>query len=239
MHIDQRTIELVLEDWQTAPVSERLRAGLRLVETLTRHPQDLDAAMIGELRAAGVDNAAIEHAANVAFHFNFINRLADAFDFPALEDDQRRRLAKMLDRAGRFVGGSPPEPSWARGADGLLRPVEVDVGREHALSAAGVMDAELRREVEAYAASWFGGVRVKTDAGAELVEPLRVYVEKLARWAYKIIDEDVDALKDAGFSEEAIFELTFAGAMGASVAALECLFEVLYGEGGGELREAS
>lgn len=215
-----------MDDWRTAPVTDRVRAALRLIEALTRHPQDIDAAMIAELRAAGLDDEQLEDAANVTFHFNFINRLADAFDFPLLDDEQRRRLARILDRAGKLAGGRRPLPSHVRGADGLVRPVEVDDGRAHVLSCAGVTDPALRRAVEARAASWFGGQRADSDG---LPEPVGAYIDKLARWAYKIIDEDVEALTQAGYSEEAIFELTFTGAMGASVAALERLFGLLYG----------
>ena len=213
-----------------APVSERVRAGLRLVETLTKHPRDLDEAMLAQLRGAGLDDEAIEDAANVAFHFNFINRLADAFDFPLLDEEQQIKLARVLNRAGKIVGASRPDPSHARGADGQLRPVEVERGRAHALSCEGVTEPALRRAVEAHAASFFGARRGDHDDVQDLVPgPLRGYVEKLARWAYKIIDEDIEALKQAGYEEEAIYELTFVGAMGASVPALERLFGLLYG----------
>ncbi|MCA9716554.1 MAG: hypothetical protein KC468_17925 [Myxococcales bacterium] len=217
----------MLADWTTAPVTPRQRAGLRLVELLTTRPRELDAATIAELRAAGLDDAALDDAANVTFHFNFINRLADAFDFPRLDADQRRRLARMLDRASRVAAGARPQPSYARGEDGLLRPAEVELGRAHALSCAGGTAPALRRAAEAHAARVFGATRsAEEDA---LPEPARGYVEKLARWAYRIIDEDIDALKAAGYDEEQIFELTFAGALGASVVALERLFAVLHG----------
>lgn len=225
MHIDQATIDAVLADWTTAEVSPRLRAGLKLVEALTTHPQDIDAGFMTELEQAGLGAEELEAAANVAFHFNFINRLADAFDFPLLNDKQRRRLAKMLDRASRAAVARRPEPSHSRGADQVLRPVEVELGRAHALTTPGVTEPALREAVEAYAASWFGGQRTLE---AELPTPLRSYVETVARWAYRVTDEDVEALIEAGYSEQAIFELTFAAAIGASVPALERLFSLMY-----------
>jgi alkylhydroperoxidase family enzyme len=229
LHIDSSIIDAVLADWTTADLDARLRGGLSLCEALTKHPQDIDADLLAGLEAAGLEREAIEDAANVTFHFNFINRLADAFDFPLLEEGPRRKLAKMLDRAGKVLGAKRPEPSWSRGRDGVLLPVEVQVGRERALYGEGVSPAELRQAVEAHAAGCFGALRSGTG---EVPEPLRGYVDKVARWAYKVIDEDVDELKQAGYENEAIFELSFCAAMGASVAGLERLYAVLFGESG-------
>ena len=43
-------------------------------------------------------------------------------------------------------------------------------------------------------------------------EPLASYAAKIAEHPYRITDEDIDALKAAGYSEDAIFELTLAAA---------------------------
>jgi alkylhydroperoxidase family enzyme len=45
-------------------------------------------------------------------------------------------------------------------------------------------------------------------------------VEKVARHAYKVTDADVDGLREAGYSEDAIFEVTLAAALGAAHARL-------------------
>ncbi len=55
----------------------------------------------------------------------------------------------------------------------------------------------------------------------ELPAELRPYVEKVAAHAWRVTDEDVDALKRAGHSEDAIFELTAAATMGAAIMRLE------------------
>jgi alkylhydroperoxidase family enzyme len=232
LNIDQATIDAVLADWTAAEIGERLRAGLRLVEAMTKHPQDIDIAFVAALRDDGLDDRAIEDAASVAFQFNLINRLSDAFDFPLLDDEQRRKLAKALDRASRVAGRRRPSPSHARGADGLLRPVELELSRERGLSTPGLTDPALRRAVEARAASWFGGRREQAaEDSALLSEPLGAYVDKVARWAYKVIDEDIDGLREAGYADEAIFELSFAAAMGAAIPAVEQVFAALYGDG--------
>lgn len=55
----------------------------------------------------------------------------------------------------------------------------------------------------------------------ELPAELRPYVEKVAKHAYRVTDEDVEALKRAGYSEDAIFEVTAAAALGAAILRLE------------------
>lgn len=228
MHIDRGTIDAVFEDWTTAPVSERVRAGLSLAELLTRRPQELDRAFLKGLEAQGLDRPAIEDVANVTFHFNFINRLADAFDFPRADEEQQRRLARLLDFAARIRVGAPPDPASRRGDDGVLRPTEVEWGRRTMLTQPAASDPALRRTVEARAARWFGGER-HVEGIDELPEPLAAHVDKVARWAYKVIDEDMDALRQAGFDDPRIFELTMAAALGASLPALERLFALLEG----------
>jgi hypothetical protein len=52
-------------------------------------------------------------------------------------------------------------------------------------------------------------------------EPLRAYVEKVRRHAYKVTDEDVAALHASGFGEDQIYEATLAAAFGAARKRLE------------------
>lgn len=59
--------------------------------------------------------------------------------------------------------------------------------------------------------------RTDREAPAELAS----YLEKVRLHAYKVTDADVQQLKDAGFSEDEIFEETVAAAVGAGLARLE------------------
>ena len=59
---------------------------------------------------------------------------------------------------------------------------------------------------------------------------LKAYVDKVARHAYRVTDEDVAALKRAGHSEDKIFELTVAAAVGAALHRLERGMAALRGE---------
>jgi alkylhydroperoxidase family enzyme len=66
-----------LDDYRTAPIDEKLRAMLRLLETFTLHPEQLSARDIGPVLATGVTREAVRDAFYVAFLFNTHDRLAD------------------------------------------------------------------------------------------------------------------------------------------------------------------
>jgi alkylhydroperoxidase family enzyme len=74
---------------------------------------------------------------------------------------------------------------------------------------------ELRRAALARAAALGGG---SLPSPATLPAALAAWVERVARSAWKITDEDVAALRAAGFDEDAIFETTIAAATGAAIA---------------------
>ena len=65
-------------------------------------------------------------------------------------------------------------------------------------------------------------------------EAVGAYVEKVAHRAVDVTDADVDALRAAGYSEDAIFELTVATAMGAGMRRLRAGMAALKGERAGE-----
>lgn len=216
----------MLEDWKTADVPERTRAALRLLECMTVRPLELDASFVQGLVRDGLDEAAIREAANVGFHYNLINRVADAFDFKVPGPKEKQRLAALLNLAGKVIKGSEHATVWVRSGDGRIRPTEVERGRERMLSADGETSPELRRAVEAFVTAQWGVTR----PGAPEVPPELVgYLKKLARGAYKLVDEDVSALREAGYSTDALYELTMVGATGAALVGLEQLFGALYG----------
>lgn len=57
------------------------------------------------------------------------------------------------------------------------------------------------------------------------------FVDRVAKDAPDIADADVDAVKAAGFDEEAVFEAIVAAALGASLARLEAVDALLVGRG--------
>lgn len=56
-------------------------------------------------------------------------------------------------------------------------------------------------------------VRAAAASGSAVPAEAKNYVEKIRRHAYKVTDEDVAALRAAGWTEDEIFELTVATAM--------------------------
>jgi alkylhydroperoxidase family enzyme len=56
---------------------------------------------------------------------------------------------------------------------------------------------------------------------------MAVYLEKVRDRAYAIVDEDIEALRESGFSEEAIFEQTVAVAIVEGLRRLDRANEVI------------
>jgi alkylhydroperoxidase family enzyme len=78
----------------------------------------------------------------------------------------------------------------------------------------------LRRAAAEHAAR-AGGGSVEGAHGEPLPGALAPYVDKVARHAWKVTDEDVAELRSAGFDEDAIYEVTVAAAVGASLARMQ------------------
>jgi alkylhydroperoxidase family enzyme len=89
----------------------------------------------------------------------------------------------------------------------------------------GQTPSELRRAVLARA-SRLAGAR----SGAPAPPPFGGYVDKVVQHAYKVTDADVAALKSAGSTEDAVFEVTAAAALGAALGRLERGMAALRGE---------
>lgn len=82
----------------------------------------------------------------------------------------------------------------------------------------GVTEPGVRQAAAARAAA-IGGHQL--GEGGALPDGLAAYVETVARHAYRVTDEQVAALLAAGYSEDAVFEVTVSAALGAGLARLE------------------
>jgi|tagenome__1003787_1003787.scaffolds.fasta_scaffold20693868_3 alkylhydroperoxidase family enzyme len=105
----------------------------------------------------------------------------------------------------------------------------VENQRRAVLESQGVTERPLRRAVAARAAA-LGGGPVSEEASAEIPETLRAYVDSIALHAYRITDEDLEALRRSGRSEDEIFEVSVAAAVGAGLARLKRGLAALKGE---------
>lgn len=89
----------------------------------------------------------------------------------------------------------------------LLREVE-----EGVLEGEGMLNRRLRRLA-------FNGSDVPDDVAS--------YVDKVRRNAYKVVDRDVERMHAAGYSDDQIFELTIATALGEGHRRLEVALSTL------------
>lgn len=186
----------------------------------------MNAALVREVQAAGVDDTALGGAVSVGFQYNFVNRVADAFDFERPKGEALVKLAHALNMGSRVLKGAPSRVPFIVGADGVKRPEEVEAGRVRIVSAPGLTSPDLRRAVDAFVAGRWGVTRADAGAVPQVLEP---YLSKLATAAYTITDDDVAALRAAGFVDEAIYELTMVGSMSAALIGVEAVCEARWG----------
>jgi alkylhydroperoxidase family enzyme len=59
-------------------------------------------------------------------------------------------------------------------------------------------------------------IRQAAAAGTHVPEAASGYIDKVRRHAYRVTDQDIASLRDAGYSEDQIFEMTVAAAYGAA-----------------------
>lgn len=100
-------VRVVLEDYRTAPIPERLRAMLAFLEKLNGDPGSVGPEDLVPLRAQGLSDAAIAEAAYVAFMFNIMDRLADTFDFAMPSEKDRQTTVLMLSKVGYVLASLP------------------------------------------------------------------------------------------------------------------------------------
>jgi uncharacterized peroxidase-related enzyme len=99
VHTEVARLESVGEvDVDTSAVRPELAATARFLERLTRTPDDITAADIAPLRAAGVPDTAIVDALHVNVVFNLVNRLANAFEWTWESESHVLVGAKALKR---------------------------------------------------------------------------------------------------------------------------------------------
>jgi alkylhydroperoxidase family enzyme len=99
-------VQAVIDDWRTAPVSDKVRSVLGFLEKLTLTPETVGPADMEPMRQVGVTDQEIEDAIAICFLFNVITRLADAFDFEIVTENINTG-AKMLYQRGYGVSSIP------------------------------------------------------------------------------------------------------------------------------------
>lgn len=117
------------------------------------------------------------------------------------------------------------------------RAARVRTLREALLQGPGETPAALRAAIAARAASLGGRAANVAEANdvAAASPALAAYVDKVALHAYRVVDRDVAALREAGHGEEAIFEITLSAALGAGLGRLERGLAALRGQAAADL----
>jgi hypothetical protein len=122
-----------------------------------------------------------------------------------------------------ILGSTPRE-------DGMGRYDELAKNQRRAvLDSQGVTEPSLRRAVAARAAALGGGPSAPAEITEQIPESLRAYVDSIALHAYEITDEDIAALRRT-WSEDEVFEVSVAAAVGAGLARLERGLAILQGD---------
>jgi alkylhydroperoxidase family enzyme len=88
--------------------------------------------------------------------------------------------------------------------------------RKAVLEGPGTTSPEERTRIAAWCSDPDQG-----PASDHLPEPLAALLTKVTRYAYKVTDEDVQAVLAAGYSEDAVFEAILSAALGAATARYE------------------
>ena len=176
------------------PASARppLSAVREFLDTISRTPDRADPAGVADL-----PEQALVEALRVNLVWNIVNRLANAFGF-TLREGQLHSGTRSLHRFGyRFPGflladGEKPDDS-----DDVV--------------------ANLRHSVLNRPAVTDPGLRTAAAAGDPLPEPWQAYAAAVRDASYTITDSDIDKLLAAGPTEDQVFEVTVAAAVGAAL----------------------
>lgn len=81
----------------------------------------------------------------------------------------------------------------------------------------GAIPTEVRRLIADHALALSLGQGQRSELPADL----EGYVREVTMRPYQVGDAEISALKEAGYSEDAIFELTISAALGAALARLD------------------
>ncbi|NIH83667.1 hypothetical protein [Amycolatopsis granulosa] len=164
----------------------------------------LDGTHTGEAERPALPEHAVREALHVDLVWNVVNRLANAFGF-TLRGDQLHRGTRALHRFGyRFPGF-------------LL------AGGDH--TDQGDPVANLRHAVFEAPAVTPPSLRLAAGTGAAVPEPWRAYTTLVREASDRITGADIARLPG---SEDEIFEVTVAAAVGAALAAFDTGLRVLH-----------
>jgi hypothetical protein len=86
------------------------------------------------------------------------------------------------------------------------------------LTSPAATNTTTREAIENFSAAQTDRIHVSIG---EIPPILQTYLEKVVRHAYKVTDEDIQSLSQAGYVEDMILEITISAALGAGMGRLE------------------
>jgi alkylhydroperoxidase family enzyme len=101
----------VRSDYRTAPIDERLRATLALVQKLTLDPDGVTEQDVEAARAAGAGDDALADAITICGLFNMIVRLADSLAFHVPGPEVMAKHAPGMFKRGYRLPGLELQPA--------------------------------------------------------------------------------------------------------------------------------
>ncbi|MGQ0568074.1 MAG: hypothetical protein ACT4P5_00880 [Armatimonadota bacterium] len=193
-------------------MNERLLTALGFLEKLTSMPSIVGVGDAAALRAVGLSGEAISDLIHVCALLSIMNRIADALGFRA----KVRQKAHVPPAWLREVPGSVGTSSRRTAADRFA-------GEWHdlttaVLTTAGVVPVEVRSAIFSRGRQ---SVRSEAEAAGAVPSAFSSFVDKVVMHADDVADQDITALRRAGCSEDAIFEVVVTAAVGAGIGRVE------------------
>lgn len=178
-----------------------LTAVLALLEKVTTAPDDVSSADVPQ----GVGREAVLDALYVNLIWNIVNRLANAFGFQLDSEEQLLKGTKSLHRFGyRFPGFLTGPTNGVKTGDRYDR-----------------LAGNLRTTVFDSPAKTDPATRRAAASSEPSDAPWASYAAKVRDSSFRVTDTDIAELKASGLSEDEIFEITAAAAVGAGLRSLD------------------
>jgi len=209
--LEKQAVTAALDNFQQAPLSNKLKAVLSFLKKLVLHPADVTGNDTRTVLNAGASREEIEDAMAVITVFSITVRCADTFNFALLNDKDLEKSAKRMLAQGYAWGKAktPPHPDHIALAGDLRRRV---------LEGPGVTEPGLRQRM------------AKRAAGGPAIEsPYDGLASQIGEAAYKVTENQVASVVQQAGNEKAAFELIISAAVGAGLYRWDAGFAVLKG----------
>jgi uncharacterized peroxidase-related enzyme len=99
-HVGNASVDAVLSDYSSAPISAGLKATLAFLETMTLRPAELTEWDARTVLESGVSEQSLADAIAVGTVFNLVTRYVNALNFTIPTAHKLRRVADLLARSG-------------------------------------------------------------------------------------------------------------------------------------------